>query len=263
MILETLKQLQPNSITAIVLLFAFGLVLLYAKPRWGRAWLTIVVLTYWTLASPVGAGQLARSLGTGHRPLQKVEDAKGAQAVVLLGAGTYNLSAAGRRLSYVSRPTALRALEVARVYHLLGDPLVIASGGVTGPDPGVPPESEAQRSTLVTLGVPPGRIVSESESRNTHDEAVVLKRMLRERNIDRFILVTSPLHMGRSLATFAAQGLDPIPSPAPLYSDRLREPLSFVPNEAALEIGNGALYEWAARAYYWSRGWTRPLTATP
>jgi uncharacterized SAM-binding protein YcdF (DUF218 family) len=264
MILDTLKEsLQPGSITAMMLVFAFGLILLYAKPRWGRIWLTIAVLAYWALASPAGANQLARSLSTGYGPLQRAEDARGANTVVLLGGGSINLRAAGRRLSYVSYPTGLRALEAARVYHLLGDPLVIASGGVTGPDSGVPPESEAQRSALVTLGVPSARIVSESESRNTHDEGVVLRRMLRERNIDRFVLVTSPLHMRRSLATFAAQGLNPIPSPAPLYSDRISEPYLLVPDQAAFEVGNGAVYEWIARGYYWSRGWTSPVASAP
>jgi uncharacterized SAM-binding protein YcdF (DUF218 family) len=252
------ETMLPGSITAMMTLLAVGLVLLYAKPRWGRVWVTTFVLAYWLLTSPAGADALARSLATGVQPLQTAADAKGATAVVLLGAGSFNERAGGLRLSYVTHGSALRALETARVYHLLGDPLVIVSGGVTDKNAGAAPESEAYRSAMLALGVPDMRIVNESESHSTHDQAVVLARMLRERHIDRFVLVTSPMHMGRSLATFAAQGLFPVPSPAPLYADRAREPLMLVPNDTSFEVGNGAIYEWVARVYYWAHGWTRP-----
>jgi uncharacterized SAM-binding protein YcdF (DUF218 family) len=256
--IDALKgMLLPGSMTAMMTLLLFGVVLLYVKPRWGRVWLTVGLLAYWTLSSPFGADRLARTLDSGYAPLQKPEDARGARAIVVLGGGSVNARFAGGQLSYVNRGSALRALEAVRVYRLLGDPLIIVSGGVTDRLPGAPPESDAYRSAMLALGVPAARIVSESESRNTHEEAVVLKRLLRELGVDRFVLVTSPPHMKRSLAAFGAQGLYPIPSPAPLYADRPREPFLLGPNDAAFEVGNAAVYEWLARAYYWSRGWTR------
>jgi uncharacterized SAM-binding protein YcdF (DUF218 family) len=113
------------------------------------------------------------------------------------------------------------------------------------------------RQAMIALGVPPQRIVGESESANTHDEAVVLRRMLRERGIERFVLVTSPLHMGRSLATFASEGMRPVPSAAPLYQERDRLPRRFalLPNDASLQVGNAIVYEWLAHVYYWWKGW--------
>jgi uncharacterized SAM-binding protein YcdF (DUF218 family) len=134
---------------------------------------------------------------------------------------------------------------------------VIVSGGVTDKTPGAAPESDAFVTAVMALGVPAERIVTESESHNTHEEAVALKRILDERHISRFVLVTSPLHMSRSLATFAVQGLFPIPSPAPLYADRGPEPFLLMPNEASFEVSDGAVYEWLARSFYWLRGWTR------
>ena len=148
--------------------------LLYVKPRWGRAWLTAVTLGYWLLTTPAGAALLARSITSGYAPLQTSADADGAHAVVMLGGGSRNVQAEGRQLSYVSDPSALRAIETWRVYRLLGDPLVIVSGGVTDPRPGAAPESEAYQTAMRDLGVPAERVVSESESHNTHDEAVVI-----------------------------------------------------------------------------------------
>jgi uncharacterized SAM-binding protein YcdF (DUF218 family) len=254
-------RLQPGSISAIMFVLTVGVVLLYAKPRWGRVWLTLATLGYWLLTTPLGAGLLARTVATAHAPIHTSAAAGGATAIVMLGGGSINVQAEGRQLTSVSRPSALRAIETARVYHVLGDPLVIVSGGVTDTVPGGAPESDAYQTAVQALGVPADRVVSESESHNTLEEAIVLKRMLRERHIDHFVLVTSPLHMRRSLAVFASQGLYPVPSPAPLDAKRRADPFPLFPNNGALEIGNDAVYEWCALAYYWANGWTRPRAA--
>ena len=241
------------------MLIAAGVALLHARPaiaRWGRRWLTASIVAYWVISSPAGVAVLARTLTGDYRPLASVEDASGARAVVLLSGGSRTIRAAGGRLPLITSPSALRVLETARVYRLLGEPLVIVSGGVTSRDAQALPESEALRTAVHGLGVPLDRIVLESESRNTHEEAVVIRRMLAERGIERFVIVTSALHMGRSLGAFAAVGLHPVPSASPLYPDRTDAPFALTPNDVSLEIGNAVVYEWCARAYYWWRGWS-------
>src|SRR4051812_6507828 len=152
----------PGSITTITFAFTLGVILLYAKPRWGRVWLTSVTVAYWVLSTPAGTSLLARTVSTSHQPLQTAASAEGATGVVMLGGGSSNVIALGRGLTSVTRPSALRAIETARVYRLLGDPLVIVSGGVTDPTPGAVPESEAYRTAMRSLGVPSDRVVSES-----------------------------------------------------------------------------------------------------
>ena len=242
----------------MLLLIAAGVALLYAGStiaRWARRWLVAVVAGYWIVSCPAGAALMARTLTADYRPLATAESASDAQAVVLLSGGSRTIRAAGGQLPILTRPSAMRALETARVYQLLGDPLVIVSGGFTERDGRGISEADALRAAVVALGVPAARVVLESESRNTHEEAVVLKRMLAERQIDRFVIVTSAIHMGRSLATFAVEGLHPKPSAAPLSQDRADAPFPLTPNDASLEIGNAVVYEWGARAYYWWRGW--------
>jgi len=254
-------NLQPGSVSMIMLLFTSGVVLLYARPRWGRIWLTAVTLCYWLIATPLGASLLARSLTPSYGPLQSAAAAAGASAVVMLGGGSRNIRAEGQQIAAINGVSALRVIETARLYHLLGDPLVIVSGGSTDRTPGAAPESQAYQAAARALGVPEDRLVSESESLTTRHEVVVLKRMLQERGIERFVLVTSPLHIRRSMAAFAAEGLHPIPSPAPLRADRgVGGPVPIFPNEEALEIGNDVIYEWAAAIYYWANGWTRSRT---
>ena len=260
MILQTIKQsLQPASMTLLLVLLAAGVALLYTRPaiaRQGRRWLTLVVVAYWMLASPLGAGLLARTLTGSYRPLESAAEAPGVQAVVMLSGGSRTIRASGGHLQLPTNPTALRALETARVYRLVGDPLVIVSGGVTETRAAVAyPESDALKASVIALGVPARRVIVESESKNTRDEAVILKRMLAELRIDKFVIVTSPLHMRRSLAAFAAQGLHPVPSAAALKAEANVTPFPLVPSDAFLEIGNAVIYEWSALAYYWWRGW--------
>ncbi len=240
------------------MLIAPGVAVLYARPmlaRWARRWLAAVVMAYWLISCPAGASLLARTLTADHRPIASADEAPGVRAVVLLSGGSRTVRAAGGRLPMLTSPSALRALETARVYRLLGDPLVIVAGGVTDTGAQALSEAEAIRGAIVALGVPPGRVILETESRNTREEAVALKRFLAERRIDRFVIVTSPVHMGRALAAFAVEGLQPVPSAAPLYPDRTERPFALTPNDVSLEVGNAVIYEWCARGYYWWRGW--------
>jgi uncharacterized SAM-binding protein YcdF (DUF218 family) len=262
LMLDFLKQnLRPGHIACALALLTPGTVMLFVPSlaRWGRRWLAAVILFYLVLSSPAGSGLLVRTLTSGYRPIASADAARGAEAIVVLGSGSVNLRAAGRQLSSVTLDAGLRVLEAARLFDLLNQPLVIASGGVTEHDAAAAPESVALRRALIDIGVRPDRIVLESESKNTRDEAVIVKRMLAERGLTTFVLVTSPLHMRRAMLTFEREGMHPIPSPAPLVPDRsvtgTTNPL--LPSDLWLQIGDSAVYEWIARAYYWSQGWLR------
>jgi uncharacterized SAM-binding protein YcdF (DUF218 family) len=250
------ETLLGESFAIVTFALAAGVILLFARPRWGRVWLASLAAGLLFVSVPAGADLLARSLDPQIAPLARAADAQSASAVVLLGAGSANTRFAGLQFSTLRRPGALRALEAARLYRLLGDPLIVVSGGVTERADGAAAEADAYRMAMVALGVPAARIVDERESHNTREEAVVLKRLFAERRITRFVIVTSPLHMPRALATFAAEGLHPVASPAPLYPDGPRPPM-LIPNDGALELSQACVYEWLARAYYRARGWTR------
>jgi uncharacterized SAM-binding protein YcdF (DUF218 family) len=196
-------------------------------------------------------------LSSRYPPLVTADQAGGAQVVVVLGSGSVNLRASGRQLSFVNREAGLRVLEAARLFELLHGPLVIASGGVTEHDAAAAPESLALQRGLIDAGVRADKIVLESESKNTRDEAVIVKRMLAERGLTGFVLVTSPLHMRRSLLAFEQQGMHPIPSPSQLVTDRSIRRNPLLPSDVWLGIGDAAIYEWLARGYYWWKGWLR------
>ena len=255
--IDFLKEtLRPSSIACLLLLLAPGVVLLHVPSlaRWGRRWLSALLVVYWILSAPITVNLLARTLTHGYVPVE-ASQVRDAQAVVLLSAGSLNFRSDGQQLPVVAPSSAWRALEAARVYRMAGAPLVVASGGVTDGHEGAAPESEALRFALIDLAVPPDRIVSESTSKNTRDEAVIVSEMLRARGITRVVMVTSPMHMRRSMSVFARQGVHPIPAVAPIATDRGDAGAGILPTVPAILMGDAVVYEWAARGYYWWRGW--------
>jgi uncharacterized SAM-binding protein YcdF (DUF218 family) len=235
---------------------AAGVALLFSRRlvRVGKWWLTLAVVAFWIASTPVGAWLMSEPLARGTPRIESREQAQGAQAVVVLGGGIVSYVADGFALDDLNG-SAPRVIEGARVYRVLGDPPVIVSGGNTVRLD--PPRSEASafRDAIVKLGVPPGRIILEDQGMTTREEALRIKPMLAARHISRVVLVTSPTHMGRSLAAFRAVGIDVVPSVSRLRTDKT-VPWSLWPDRESLIVSDSAVYDYAGWLYYRLRGWT-------
>lgn len=256
-ILSVLKaNWRLSSPSLLLLLVSTGVALLYIRrgTSWGRRWLTTVLLAYTFLATPMGSGLVALPLARRQPRLSSVAEANGAQAVVVLGAGITSHTADGMTIDDLDA-SALRLIESVRVYKLLGEPLLIVSGGNT--QELSPPRTEAAafRAAAIALGVPASRVLAETESMTTREQAVAVERLLKARSIETFVLVTSPLHMSRSLAAFRAVGLKPLASASELRNDPGGMSWSLAPDRHSFRLADAALYEYVAWAYYWSRGW--------
>jgi uncharacterized SAM-binding protein YcdF (DUF218 family) len=159
-------------------------------------------------------------------------------------------------MNILSDAGILRVWEGVRQYHNLDEPWVIVSGGVNERVGMTTPESLPMRDILIKGGVPASRILLESSSSNTFEQASNLGPMLEAHGIERFIMVTSPSHMRRAMGTFIAQGLDPIPAPSKQHPDDfLADRSNFLPNSEALEESRIAVREIMALVYYALRGW--------
>jgi uncharacterized SAM-binding protein YcdF (DUF218 family) len=231
--------------------------------RWGRRWLLALTLFYLLFSTPFAAERLVRMFSDEALRLNTAADAQGATAIVLLGGGSvsYGRSTADPLVHDLGALSGLRVVEAARLYRLLNGPLVIASGGIVVPGEQLAPEAEVMKRALVALGVPADRIVLETASRNTRSQAIEVKPILQRHRIDRFVLVTSPPHMYRSMGAFRAEFLDPIPSVAACCSwhRAVVTASGWQPSLNALNVSTSVFYEFMAVPYYWARGWlTRP-----
>ena len=253
--LQVIKASLPGTIAFLVIAFAIGVMLL-RKPRtsrFGRRWLTGLLLLYAVFSIPVTAAWLAAPLAWGFHPLESRETAHGAQAIVVLDGGTRRFRDQAHSIEIPLDTSALRALEALRIYRLLDHPLVFVSGGDNQPDPAWRPEASALRDQLITGGVPAERIVLDSNSINTRFHAVNLVRMLTDRAIEKFVLVTSPSHMRRAILAFQAEGKRPVASPSKSTLDPYRGWAAFWPSTSALEFTQATMHEYIGIMYYFVR----------
>jgi uncharacterized SAM-binding protein YcdF (DUF218 family) len=252
------ETLRLGNTAFILAILSVGLVLLFVRPRWGRRWMVAVVVAYWFVSTPLGSTLLVRPLVGGLHSLGDAREAGSVGAIVVLGGGIREMRVGSDSLAYPYDSTTLRVLEAARVFRLLdGRPLVVASGGTSGPDKRLA-EGEVIADALIKLRVPGDRIIIEDMSLTTRDQAILVTRLLKSRGVDRFVLVTSPTHMSRSVAVFRAQHADVVPSLAPLVPERSRPQRSFMPNPSSLSVSDEAIYDYASFVYYWARGWFLP-----
>lgn len=256
MVPSVLKDsLVPGTPVFFLLVATVGILLLYRKKnngREGRLLLTALVVFYWILSTPITAVPLIGALCADVPPVQTAADARHATTIVVLGAGMETYRSRGAALQASSREHSLRALEAARVYHLLDRPWVIVSGSLA---PERMSEGAHMARSLALLGVPPERVVEEGRSRNTHDHTRYVPPLLAERGAIRFVLVTSRQHMSRALRAFRGRGLDPVPSSPEFYVGRGRPFERFLPSKSALDASMAMMYDLAAMVYYRLRGW--------
>ena len=138
-----------------------------------------------------------------------------------------------------------------RQYHLHpGSKLVLSGGSVYGEIP----NAEVLAAAAESLGVDRASMVIEAESKDTHDEAVLLKPMLGN---DPFVLVTSASHMPRSVALFRGQGLEPTPAPTDYQSKKAGVSLTpsfFFPSTTGFTRGQKAVHEYLGLIWSKLRG---------
>jgi len=245
------------SVTGLLLGLLAGVVWLYAMPssRAPRRWLTAVLVIYLAFSVHAIGTITSWPLRRGFHPFSAADVPPGRSVIVLLGAGSRTIHGSGtNKISVLNLAGAARVIEAARVFRTMDAPWIVSSGGAAvGRD--MVPESETMKTALIQLGVPADRILLESTSRITRDQAVLTAAILRDLGVRSFVLVTSDLHMRRALATFRHEGLQPVPAVArdPLDSQWIG--LEWLPTQQGMEFAQEIAHEYVGLAWYKVRGW--------
>lgn len=250
-----LLSLLTRPTTLLFLVLAAAIAVLWWKrlesPRRLR-WVTIPFVLLALLSTPA-AGFLA--LGTLEWSYPPHEDIPAETQALVVLAGYVRPQDAVRLRAELGSDTLYRCLHAAALHRRANDLPILVSGGLPDGVPPGPPFAEAMRTFLVELGVPTERIWVEDRSRTTHENAEESARLLRERGIERIVLVTDAEHMRRSAGCFRKQGLDVTPSPcnhaATQFHGQLRD---FLPGADGAGRVERAAHEWLGTLYYWLRG---------
>jgi uncharacterized SAM-binding protein YcdF (DUF218 family) len=216
--------------------------------RIGRWLLLAATVLLLVLSLKPVAEPLAYSLECQYRS-PPPETLKGLDIIVVLGCGVYP-SGGLRQEAEISREAYPRLYHGVVCFKDSGAGVLALCGGV--PRGGVESEAEVMRRMAMQLGVPEDRIVAETSSRNTMQNAANSAKLLlgRQRRIG---LVTSATHMPRSRKVFEKQFPRDQIVPVPVYYtyDFVGwSPENLIPSSDSLEKSSIALHEWIGLAWY-------------
>ena len=95
----------------------FGVGWLYTsrRYRWGRLWLTGVLLVLWALSTPLVGTWLAACMSVGFTPLTRFDPGQGPAALVVLGGGAHRYHSRDREIDVLTSHSSLRVLSRTRV----------------------------------------------------------------------------------------------------------------------------------------------------
>ena len=262
----SLSKLLPTLVYPMTLACLLLISVLFTRrwPRWGRVGVLLALTILWIAGNHWVANGLARSLEWRHPSLESIPDAG---AIVLLGGGTMldepprpivEINSAGDRIIYA-----------AWLYNQGAADKIIVTGGripwLTSGSTGETQPAYAMTSLLDMLGVPQEAIYIEPDSLNTYDNARFSKLVLEQLGVEKILLVTSAIHMPRSVRLFEAQNLEVIPAPVDYSTSESDLTLSGIswqsfllrlfPGVDDLSLTTRVMKEYLGLLYYQLRGW--------
>ena len=251
--LSQLSRIFIGPLFLAMTLLAAALVL--NKTKSAAYYLTLGGLLLLVAAStPITSSWLVSSL-EGQYPDSSLATFEPAEVIVVLGGAVHSPNRQHPTSHMMN--SSDRLLVALRLYHAGKAPLVLCSGGnlFFFKKTGGAPESQVMCGILQEWGLPESAVLTEGESINTHENAVMSYKLLSARNIRRIILVTSAWHMPRAAATFRKAGFEVVAAPADFSAGWSGGTQLWVPDVECLRSTELALREWLGLLTYRLRGW--------
>jgi uncharacterized SAM-binding protein YcdF (DUF218 family) len=229
-------------ITAFALSFA-------GRARAVRGTIAVAIVLLWLASTPAFAGLLINIIEE-QNPSVPIETISPEDVVVVLGGGL----AQGSHLGQAGD----RVMQAALLWRAAKVKTIIISGGNVPWERSSSTDAGFAAELLEAYGVPRDSIIVESDSRNTHENAINTAVIWREGQFHSGLLVTSAAHLPRALASFRKAGLDLAPWPADFRGHSVplvNSVFDLLPDVGALEKTTTAIKEWLGLAVYRLRGW--------
>jgi uncharacterized SAM-binding protein YcdF (DUF218 family) len=188
-----------------------------SKKNWKAALINAFIGCFmWGISIPPVSDSLLNGLESDYA---LPRDAKG-DVIILLGGGV-NENAADLSGVGMPVPEALsRVITAVRLYKKLGVPVIVCGGRVFEKRG---PEAPILKRFLVDLGVSPGQVVLEQDSRDTFENAKYARQIVERFGFKAPLLVTSGYHMPRAVFSFRKMGMDVTPVPSGVKTWRGQE----------------------------------------
>ncbi len=248
----------PVGLCCVLLIAAL---IMRRRRNWQTTLIVAALLLLWLGGNRFVTMTLAQSLEGQYLPSSALPKA---DVIVVLG-GMTRSQIAPRPIPEISEEGD-RLIYAAWLYQHGAAPNLLLSGGQPFLKAGESYEADEMAMLLGLMGVPNEALWRESKSNNTYENAIESKKLLDEKGITRIILVTSALHMPRSVAIFQKQGFDVIPAPTDfwiteadwthyLQPDLSLQLYNLLPSAEDLELTSRVIKEYIGIFIYWLRGW--------
>ncbi len=235
----------------IGLIFASFVLLRGSRKQTAVLALLLSVIVLWGASTKKAAEFVMHSLERHYSPVA-VQDTPKAEAIVILGGMTRGM-VPGTGLTDLGEAVD-RLVHGARLFKAGKAPLLILSAGNV---PGYQSGAEAMADILQLMGIPADKMLLETKSRNTQQNALYCNEIFQQRGIRNILLVTSASHMRRAEAIFNETGMLVIPSATDYQLvERAPSVLDWLPQAKALEMTTKGIKEYLG---YWVYLLTRTL----
>lgn len=142
-------------------------------------------------------------------PLETIEPPDG---IIVLG-GMIDTAISDARHEITLNNGAERLTELARIAYRFPNTKILITGGIGAMIYRGQDEATSAQQFLTDIGIAKDRILIETQSRNTWQNAVYSKQIVQPKNGERWLLITSAFHMPRSVGVFRQAGFNVIPWP--------------------------------------------------
>lgn len=191
------------------------------------------------------------------------DDGRAPDGIIVLG-GAIDSEISEARNSIELDASAERALTMLQLAKRFPQARIVFSGGSGNLFGASVAEAPIAGRLLEEFGTDPARIILESTSRTTAENADDTRKLVEPKPGERWLLVTSAFHMPRSVGLFRKAGFDVEAYPVDWRTRGWEDALSPMDKlSKGLARSDAAMHEWAGLVAYWLAGKTSALLPGP
>lgn len=251
-----ISKLFWNAVQPLSLVFLLGIVSLgfiwlrWVRPAFAALTLALLIL-FLTLYTTLGS-VLLQTLEA-RFPRQETDPADVACMIVLGGA--FETEVTTTRGGIELNQAADRFVEALRLAIRHPDAKILVSGGDGSLSGAFEGDAAASIRYFEAFGIARDRLIAETTSRNTDENAQNSRELLATSGLGPCLLVTSAFHMPRSVGLFRKAGVDATPWPVDYRTaGNVSFALDFTQPSLNAQQMSTAVREWVGLAAYWALG---------
>ena len=228
----------------VLLLLGYGFLrLLFSRGsrKRGLGWIALGLLGFYLFTTIPLPNFLLKTLESRYQPITAPQKFPDVRYIVVLSGGI-RLNDAVPPTSQLEEFSALRVVEGIRLFHLMsGTPTLIMTGAGPWKDMG-----NRMAAFAASLGVPAEKLIPENHAKDTYGNAKEVQPLVKDQP---FLLVTSAVHLPRSMLIFQKLGMKPIPAPGDFRYSTHYLLSDFIPSGSNLTNMQAVIHEYFGLAY--------------